>query len=349
MESHRNHYLLLICSVLLFFRSCGAQIEQALQNYLLLQYQYSIREGTIAPSSIDWVSRLAHNAPESLERNRIAGMYFLANGDSDKALSYLLYARELEVNNPVTSYWLAKAYEQSDNPGAALVAMHPVGLSNYFPEVSRDFSAMDWERVAQELMDSTITPHAHSKLAKQIHLINPLSAHHHFDAAYYSAPVNLEYSLGTAWFYYEQDDLETAMIFAERAVAIQPEHAGVALIFGKLNQKKGNLVEAVQEYEKALTFSPAGSNTSFTANLELGRLYNALGEHHLAVTHLKMAEAIQADDLSVYLQFTLAYTHLGYCVDAQQNLQRAYSLISAEHLQEQYIFYVNTWEHHCEP
>jgi tetratricopeptide (TPR) repeat protein len=316
------------------------------RNYLQLQYLHALQADEGLLRVTEQISRVADGMPSDNILNRMAGVCFLAVGNTGRALEYLLRAQTATMDDPVTLYWLGQVYEQSGDYVNALLAMHRAGASQYFPVLPANMSGEELESLAQNLIDHPISAHARFELAMRVYSTNPDLAWQYFELAFQAAPDDLHYSLGAAWFYYDQGDFEAASTFGERARSLFPAAPWVYVFWGTLNRATGDFDQAIRDLEKAIELLPTG-NVGNAAHLELSKIYSLREEYDVAIEHLEIANQIQEGQFSVYLQLSRAYAGLQECAVAQEKLVIASSLIETERQRDIYAHFEETVRKDC--
>ena len=343
----RYKFWIALCVVLIFvFGIIRDTFPVVLRNYLLLQYLRTLQVDEGLAEIAEQISQVTDSMPSDNDLNRVAGMSFFVAGDNERALDYLLRAQAAKVDDCVTLHWLGRAYEQAGDYANALLTMYQAGDAEYFPVLPVDMSDEELENLAQDLIGSPLSAHARFELAEGVYSIDASLARQYFELAFRRAPEDLHYSLGAAWFYYAQQDFEVAKIFGEYARSQFPTEPWVYFYWGALNYVTGNLDQAIQDLEKAIELSPTG-NVGNKAHIELSKIYNLREEYDAAIEHLEAANRIQEGQLSVYLLRSQAYAGLQECGTAQEQLERASSLIRTERQETIYSHFMGIIQRDC--
>ncbi len=260
---------------------------------------------------------------------RVCGMMAFFVGDLERARSYLSAAQQWQPADSMTAYWLGKAHEGLGEDAEALTAMYRAGNHRYLPANFTRLSDQEAVALAQSLKGRAVSAYAWSNLGERVYRLDPDLATQCFESAFRAAPMELSYSLGTAWFYYNEKDFAKAQLFGARARLSYPDSAGVGVFWGTLYHVLGDEDAAVAELEHVVRNFP-NSNDASDAYIELSKIAIASEAYARAIAYLQAADKIQHQPFLVALLLSQAYAGMGNCEEAQAQLGVAQSLVTEQ-------------------
>lgn len=277
------------------------------------------------------------------------GRLYLARGEVEEALRYLLTARDLSEDVGAIHGVLAQAYRQRGDMKSALrenrlgsqrtetisiadpihYAMRKESVSSS-AQLQRAIEADEAgdhetaERLYQELVrlrpdDADIRVRFGDILARQGKL-GP--AKQQYQAALAASPQlpSAHYGLGNVLNL--EADYEGAAKHYRATLEVTPDHARTLVNLGAILAFQGRLEEAASLYRRALESNPK----AFAPNLQLGRVLSQKHSYHEAIPYLDAAIEARPDSGSAHRQLSLALIAVGDYRGAWKELERAQEL-----------------------
>ncbi|MCL4560255.1 MAG: tetratricopeptide repeat protein [Chloroflexi bacterium] len=120
----------------------------------------------------------------------------------------------------------------------------------------------------------------------------------------------------------ETGQREAAEKAAQSAIMLQPNHASLHLLLGRIQRSSGQLDQAVHHLAEAVRLEPG----NIEALIELGRVYQDRREHSQALKVYQQAYEIAPTDARPYYQAGLAFKDSKDYVNAEAKFRRAAEL-----------------------
>jgi tetratricopeptide (TPR) repeat protein len=215
-------------------------------------------------------------------------------GKSEKALSYLIKAREKEPENPSVLFEFGKVCLQRDLFEDAVRALQKaVEL-----EPSRDAYAY--------VLASAYVGERRCKDARM--LLEPMLKKRPDD------PV-LNYALGAVW--YEESELDDSEVYLKKSIQIQPVQIASYYYLGLVADKKGETGRAIQLFQQVVRDHPSHAPSYAALGAAL------LKEKKYAEAQQALQKAVELDPNSVvaHYQFSMLLGRLGRKDEADKELQ----------------------------
>jgi len=238
--------------------------------------------------------KLLQREPEHTCSWKYAGKSLLALGQFEKAQQYLTKAHQLDSSDPETAKDIGNSFLNLGDKNAAS-QWYEKSLTinnNYSPAINNLANLKRLGGNNQEAVDL-------------------------FKRAIQADPQLVQAYIGAAASSLALGDLDQAQSIATQAIAIHPKVPGINEILGIIFQNKKKFRQAVESYQKELTFNPQ-SNTSL---LNLGLLLLEQGEATAAIEPLARAAATNPSE-QCSLLLAQAYQSIGNLKEAISEYQK---------------------------
>jgi adenylate cyclase len=132
-------------------------------------------------------------------------------------------------------------------------------------------------------------------------------------------PSDLMANMTAAWLYLQKGDLDRSSSFAERTIAIDPNHPNAYALLNDVRKGQGRAQEAIPLLEKAIRLSPREPFIDAWYR-ELGSAYLLLGKDQEAVSWLEKAVATNDKVWTYHAALASAYALTGHSDAAHKEL-----------------------------
>ncbi len=125
-----------------------------------------------------------------------------------------------------------------------------------------------------------------------------------------------------AFISYQQQKLDDALSFIEKALTLEPNRADAHNAYAVMLEQKGNIGKALEEWQKAIEID----SNCYDAYINLTNAYWKIEEYEKACTHGKKAISLNPEQANGYINYGAALVSLGKTEEAIKNWEKALEL-----------------------